>query len=615
MTRQRALLRPLALVVLGLAALAGARAESKNEAAEARMRRDITFIASDECEGRGVTTRGIEKAAAYIVEQFKVAGLKPGGVEGTYFQPFPIRGGVRLEQPNEVVLHGPQGQAIRLKQGEQFQVSGLSGPGKVTAPVVFAGYGATAKGIGYDDFAGVDVAGKVVILVRKTPRPDSRYAPFDGSSAAYHAGLVNKFANAEAHKAAAVVLVNDRDTASREDRLLDFSYATSEGANKVPAIHVRRAVVDEMLRSSTGKSLREWEEDIDRELKPHSVATAWTATVETAVRRNDVTAKNIIGVVEGSGPLANETVVVGAHYDHLGYGEFGSLAPRTQQGKAIHHGADDNGSGTTAVMELARRFGGRKGEARRRLVFMTFSGEERGLLGSAYYVNHPLFPLENTVAMVNLDMVGRLSHDPATKKDKLLIEGSGSAKSFDTLLDQWAAKYGFQMSKKASGFGPSDHASFYGKRVPVIFYWTGLHNDYHRPSDTADKINVVGMAKVVALAEETIDYLSKVEKRPEYVRVGETPSPTIGRARGPRIGIRPAYDDDKEGVLLSGVSENTPASRGGLKEADRIVEVNGKPVRSLEGYMALVAGLKPGEQVDMTVIRAGKRTPVKLKLD
>src|SRR5262245_12344584 len=602
------------LIVLLAGLLPWARAAEK-AAVQERMTRDITFLASDECEGRGVNTKGIELAADHIAEQFKKAGLKPAGVDGTFFQPFTMpasSAGVKAELrgPSSLLLHGPLGLEIELPIGKDFQVAGLSGSGVITGPVVFVGYGATAEKSGYDDYKGVDVAGKVVMILRKVPRAENNEAPFEGGVRGPNAGLSVKAKNAEKHKAAAILFVNDASTRARDgDRLMDFDYtATDEGVN-IPAFQIRRDVADRMLQSGLGKGLTDLEKDIDRTLQPASAElTGWKASVQTSVFRAKLSVKNVVGVLEGAGPLANETVVIGAHYDHLGYMHPGSLL-RDKSKPQIHHGADDNASGTTTLRELARRFGAMENRQGRRLVFVAFTGEESGLYGSAHYVANPVVPLKETVAMVNLDMVGRLSQDKTTGKDKLLVEGSGTAKTFDALLESWAKKYDFKLSKEPSGFGPSDHASFYGKSVPVIFYWTGNHPDYHKPSDTADKINVEGMMKITDLAEETVAYLAEVKERPEYVEIKPKFSPGM-MAGVPRIGIQPAYGEDGDGVLLDGVSEGGPAAKAGLKAGDRILEVAGKPFQGMQGYTPLMAGRPKGQPVEFTVLRDGKKITV-----
>jgi hypothetical protein len=612
------LLRPAVLACLLLTGARLSAAETLSNlrsaaACEARLKKDLSYLASDELEGRGVSTRGIGLAADYVAAEFRAAGLKPAGKGGSYFQPFTMPGAV-LQRPATLELTGPEGQVLELTAGKQFEPMGVSGSGEVRAPVVFVGYGITSKQPDIDDYAGLDVEGKVVIVLRDTPRTDVKDA-FNRMWRSKYRSLTEKMTNAQAHKAAAVLFVNDRDTARDGDDLLTFPFSASGGSllelPDLPALHVRRDVVEKML----GTSLEAVERDIDRDLKPRSCElTGWTAKADVAVwrARNALKLKNVVGVVEGSGKLANETIVIGAHYDHVGYGGTYSLSSSKKM--AIHHGADDNGSGTTALLELARRFGAQQGREGRRLLFIAFSGEESGLLGSEAYCKDPLYPLKETAAMINLDMVGRLRKHPDKDKDLVLVEGSGTAKTFNALLDDLAQKHDFVMTKKASGFGPSDHASFDDKNVPVIFYWTGDHDDYHRPGDTADKINYPGMRKVVELAEDTVARLASVAPRPEYV---EIPAPKMARSYGggPRLGIRPSYSDDGEGVVLGGVSDDGPAYKAGLKKGDRIIEMAGKRVKNLTGYMELLYTQKAGSTIDVTVIRDKEKKVIKVTLE
>jgi hypothetical protein len=584
------------------------------DAVDQRMRKDITFLSSDQCEGRGITTKGINLAADYVAAAFKDAGLKPAETNGSYFQHFTINGPGTLGEPNQLQLRGPLAQVIDLKAGKQFQVMGLSGSGNVTAPLVFVGYGVTATGIAYDDYANLDVAGKVVVIVRKTPRFDNKLLPFDGDLATHHAALVTKLVVADLHKAAAVLFVSDRNLSPKGDNLMAFTYTARGGSSaKIPALHVRRAVIDSMLHSSGGPTLQEIERDIDRDLKPRSFRlTGWTATVQATVKREAIPVKNIVGVLEGAGPLARETVIVGAHYDHLGYGGPGSLS-KDRNKREIHHGADDNGSGTTALIELARRFGKVPKRLGRRLVFIAFSGEETGLLGSSYYCEHPIFPLADTVTMVNLDMVGRLRKEKNSTLDRLEVHGTGTSKAFADLIDKLNEGPHFKMNKQAGGLGPSDHSSFYLKKIPVFFFFTGNHMDYHKPSDTVEKINIAGMHKVTDLVESLINRLTAVPERPQYVAVKGGVSMSRG-AQGPRLGIMPVYgEDEKEGVVVGGVAENGPADKAGLKEGDRIVELAGKPVKDIRVYMVIMATQKKGQVMSVGVLRDGKKMTLKVK--
>lgn len=608
--------RPMVALVCLLSFTALGVPADERSAVEDRLRRDVTFLASDECEGRGIHTKGIDRAADFIAGEFQKAGLKPPAANAGYFQPFTVAGSAKLGGPHTLSLRGPLGQEIELKADAHFRPAGLSAKGQVAAPVVFVGYGVTADNLQYDDYRGVDVAGKIVIMLRKTPRPENAYVPFDGAQVAFHAGLETKLVKADLHKAVAVLFVNDRETARNGDPLMDFGYTAASGSPAgVPVLHVRRSVVEPLIQSAAGRTLSDVEAEIDRTLRPQSVALAgWEAQLDVRVDRTVTPVKNVIGVVEGAGRLAKETVVVGAHYDHLGYGGTrSSLA--TDKTPQIHYGADDNASGTTALLELARRFGGQPPAGdRRRVVFIAFSAEEIGLIGSAHYCKKPLFPLESTTAMLNLDMVGRLRPNPATNRDRLYVEGSGTAKHFDGLLDELAKKHDFELAKSASGHGPSDHASFYTQKIPVIFYWTGNHADYHKPSDTADKINVAGMHKVVRLSEETLLHLATAPERPEYVYL---PPRSMGglRSSGPRLGIVPNYAEDVEGVLLDGVTDGGPAAKAGLKAGDRIVAIGDKPVRNVNSYMVVMAAYKKGQALEVTFLRNGTKTTAKVLLE
>ncbi len=632
-------------LLLALASVQPAYAETPSEA---RMRRDVAILASDEFEGRGVTTHGIHRAAEFISQEFRLAGLKPGGKDGSYFQPFTMKGATQTGV-SRIRLSGPQGQDIVLQQGAHFQPLGMSSPGNVDGPLVFAGYGISTpanapSAQSYDDYQGLDASGKVVVVLRDTPRADNKEASFGGARRREYGSFTRKMQNASKHNAAAILFVNDRDAARDGDELLDFNFlAAGDTPVELPAFHVRRSVLDRLLQSAGGVGLSDVEKDIDGNLRPRSEPlTGWSAHLEANVKRSGIQGKNVIGILDGHGPLAHETVVVGAHYDHLGFGGPGSLASIKKP--AIHHGADDNGSGTAALMELARRFAETPNRTGRRLVFVAFSGEESGLLGSVYYCKDPIVPLAETAAMVNMDMIGRLradtqsrwamvlsllqpqvgvplltfvnAVDPTMKglldsKDRLIVYGTGSAKTFDRLIDQTNARHGFRLKKVASGRGPSDQDSFYVKKVPVFFFFTGEHADYHCPSDTADRINIAGMRRVADLVQDVVAALAQSPDRPEYVRVVEQ---QMARPEGniPRLGIRPDYAHDGEGVMLSGVTDGGAAAKAGLKEGDCIVGLGGKPVKNLQGYMVLLSNHKIGEPVQLEVQRGGQKLTFKV---
>jgi hypothetical protein len=579
-----------------------------NAPTEGRLKADIFYLASKECEGRGPTTGGLDKAADYIANKFKEAGLKPGGKDGSYFQPFTIPGMI-LDGQAKLTLTGPGDKKLELKQGEQFQPMGLAGGGELKdAPLVFAGYGIKSETLKYNDYADLDVRDKVVVVLRDSPRAGKS----DSKAWEQFAAMTKKIQTAEKEGAVGLLLVNDSSTA--DDELIDFKWTSilrGRPASKIPAFQISRKVAD-LLLEKTGKTIAEREAEFVKEVKPASLELkGWTASGDLPSKAGTIPLKNIVGIVEGNGPLANETVVVGAHYDHLGYAAAGGSMARVKK-PVMHNGADDNASGTTAVMELARRFAAQKDRQGRRIVFMTFSGEELGLLGSKHYCEHPLIPLDKTVAMLNLDMVGRMPRDENTGKDKLLVEGNTTSKEWNGLVEKFNEKHGLQLKLDSKGIMPnSDHASFYFKGLPVLFFWTGYHADYHRPTDTPDKINIEGMRKVVNLSTDALTYLATTENPPKYQKTNVVGGG--GRADGPKLGFQPGYLSGKEGVLIEAVVDGKAADKAGLKKGDLIVELAGKPVKGLEEYMAVMATQKAGQEVDIVIIRDDKKQTVKVK--
>jgi hypothetical protein len=592
-----------------------------------RMRKDIFFLAGPECEGRGIDTKGIDKAADYIAETFKAAGLKPAGPDGSYFQPFTFVASAKAGPVQTFTITG-KGETLILADGGRYSPMGFSPASKASGGLVFAGYGITAPNLKYDDYAGLDVAGKVVIVLRKTPRPEKLAdGRFDTTTPAGeespHAALAAKIENAAAHKAAAVVFVTDAATAARQDDLFRFAeHAVGTAPAPFPVLHLKREVLDDLLRKSADTSLTDVEQAIDRDLKPRSVElTGFKADIEVTVSRVEYKVKNVVGYVDGSGPLAGETIVLGAHYDHLGYGQYGSMGGAAARGK-VHYGADDNASGTTGLLELARRYGAQKDRQGRRLVFAAFTAEERGLYGSIHYCKNPPFPLETTVAMLNMDMIGRAKPVPsdwlglAPKQDRLLVYGTGSGDTLEALVDEVGGRHELKISKLAAGTGPSDHDSFYRKKIPVLFFYTGTHDEYHQPTDVPEKINVPGMRKVADLVQDLTDRLASTAAVPKY-QVTRDPwtDPTnprqMARPTGPRLGVRIDYAYEG-GVLLEGVTPGGAAEKAGLKEGDVITEIAGKPVANVGAYMAAMAGQKAGQPVEVTVSRKGQKLTLKV---
>lgn len=630
-----------------------------------RLKQDLKIISSDEYEGRGIGTRGLDMAADYVRREFQAAGLQVDAVNGGAFQPFEVLDKVELGSPNELVFTGPIDVRLPVKLDTDFRPMSVSGSGEINAPLIFAGYGIESKDPAYDDFEGIDVKGKTVVILRRTPQQDKADGLFgSGPRAAFSraAALRTKVSNAQRRGAAAILIVNDAYTGesgladlkekvskakdavvtaaapfseetvnSREketkalsdalthltrlneqvaahdlDPLSDFGSSGTPSPGAIPVFQVKRSTMDIVVFAALGRHLADVEKQIDMTSKPASVVLAnWTAKITANVVPKMAPVKNVIGVLPGQGALADETVVIGAHYDHLGYGGSGSLQTGS---KDIHNGADDNGSGTVSLLELARHFGRSDASSRRRLVFIAFTGEERGLLGSAEYVRTPVFPLESTVAMINLDMVGRL------KDDKLTVYGVGTAKEWEGHVDEAAKTYKLNIIKQPEGFGPSDHSSFYGKQIPVLHLFTGTHAEYHRPGDDWPLINYEGMERIVQFSEQLIEWAAVTTSKPTYVQIQ-------GRAQIERQGSRPYFGSipdfgtNEKGYALQSVAPGSPAEKGGLKGGDIIVKLGSEAIASLEDFDLALRKYSAGQQIDVVVKREGKEVPLKVTLE
>ncbi|MEO6808183.1 MAG: M20/M25/M40 family metallo-hydrolase [Isosphaeraceae bacterium] len=586
--------------------------------AESRLRADVTFLADDAQEGRGPGTKGIETSAAYIADEFARVGLKTAKGADGYFQPFTIPGDHALTDSAALTI-SRKGADKDLKLSPKTGFSSLSSLGATVkdSPLVFAGYGITAKDeklkLDYDDYKGLDVKGKAVLILRNEPQLDDADSPFAGKELTQYAALRSKAVNADEHGAVLALVVNSKaGLRGEDDALAPNGYA---GRLPLPIVMISRETADKILAGADQPTLKELETRIDADLKPESRALEGVSVAaEVALERTPIPVKNVIGVLEGAGPFSNETIVIGAHYDHLGRGGQGSLAPNSQE---IHNGADDNASGTAMVMELARRLAVKAIDPLpRRIVFIAFSGEERGLLGSAHYVKEPLYPLNDTVAMINFDMVGRLND-----KEELTIFGGASSPGLDALVEALGSSQGLAI-KKVVGTGgeffASDHASFYKKDIPVVFAFTGNHAQYHKPADDTELINFAGMAKIADVSELLVLDLARRPARPAFVKLGPGESRSVGAVRngsGSYLGTRPAYgENDTPGVTLDGVSEGSPAEKAGLKGGDTIIRFGGKDVKDIEDFMIGLNAHKPGDEVEVVVRRDGKDVPLKATL-
>ena len=561
----------------------------------------IETLAAPKMEGRATGSPGMQRAAQFIAGEFERVGLAPGGGAGSYFQTFDVVTGVRLGDGNRLRLLGGEGSQEYLVE-QDFSPFSFSDSGQAQGEVVFAGYGITAPEMSYDDYASVDATDKIVLILSGEPRERDPGGPFRRPEAYRYTEVRYKILNAREHGARGVLLVTNPVAHEGEpEHLFAIRGITSSSQSGILAVNAIRRVADAILAGS-GRSVRELQLDIDRDLRPRSFLVAGrSAELNVQLIREHGQAWNVIGLLRGADPvLANQAIVVGAHYDHLGHGGETSLAP-ARFGE-VHPGADDNASGVAGVIGLARMFAA-GGGARRTIIFVAFAGEEMGLLGSAQYVREPVVSLDRTVAMLNMDMIGRL------RSEKLYVFGVDTGKEFRDDLAAANRGVGLQMQFSGDGYGPSDHTPFYAKDRPVLFFFTGPHEDYHRPSDTADKINAPGLARITRLVAGVLRHVADADAPVTFARV-ERSSLRQGRGSGtgygPYFGVIPEFGGSEEGVKLGGVRAGSPAEKGGLQSGDLIVQFDGKLVKNLEDFVFVLRGKRAGDRVEVVYRRGAE---------
>ena len=575
----------------------------------------VKFLASEDLEGRGNGSPGLEDAAEYIATKFREAGLEPAGDNGTFFQRFEMTTGLSVDPGNSVTLNSGRS-AVRFDVGRDYEIVSTSGEQTSTpetVPIVFAGYGISAPALRYDDYTGVDAAGKAVLVFTHEPQEHDARSPFEGQTNTAHSSVMRKVEVARKNGAKAILLVDDtnhRPSAERFRRWLREPQAEDFG---IPVYFLSRDQVQRAL--GTRLNLEATSNEIDRDFSPKSrpLADLTVNVVErtTRVRRP---VRNVIGTLQGTDPtLQSEAVIVGAHYDHLGRSGRFSMSQNTNG--QIHHGADDNASGTAAVIEMAKAATEARQEFRRSLVFMTFAGEEHGLLGSSYYVNHPTLPLDRTVAMINLDMVGRAG-------GRIMVDGLGNAPSIEDDLQaaESASPLKLRALRGGPGAGASDDATFLLRKIPSINFFSGFHSDYHRPSDTWEKIDAAGGAGVADLALALARQLANRAQRPPFVETVQEQNPhstgNVGAVSGygPYFGSVPDFANEGQGVKFAEVRSGSPAAKAGLRSGDVMITFAGMPIKTLYDFTFALREKKPGDRVDVVVLRDGKEVKASVEL-
>jgi len=562
----------------------------------------VKFLADDDLKGRLPGTEGILEAGEYIAEEFRRLGLKPVGHDKTYFQNFSLPRGFEAKPDTSCIAIKSRRQ-VKFKFKKEIHPLPSSRAGEAEGQAVFAGYGISAPDLEYDDYKDIDASGKIVIVLRGVPNTKSKKSPFKNSRAVRrYASFKAKQDTAAGMGAKGLIVVNDPvNFGSKSKDILTTTGSDNQGT--IPALHMTYRAAKRMV-SDTGLSLSSQQKQIDSRSKPKSKElTKLSLKINASLEIKTLKVRNIVGLLESkANDRKDEVIVVGAHFDHIGLGEYGSLGGSKAKGK-VHNGADDNASGTAGVMEIAGYLKERENELKRNILFICFTAEEMGLLGSKHYVDSPIIPLEKTAAMINLDMISYLA-----KMKSLQILGVGTSPCFQKLIKESNRNYRIKTKEiKGAGRGGSDHYPFYQKSLPVLFFITGLHSNYHRPEDDWKLLDKRGFEKVVRLAGDITYSLAMLDAKPVF-----TPASGGSFSSGPFLGV--SVETVERGVYVSDVAKGSPAQKGGLKKGDRLIEVEDKEITSISIFYGIWAQVKPGTRVTFIVRRNGRTKTIKVTL-
>ena len=589
----------------------GTQAHDASTPTKISIQQRVEFLASDELEGRMTGSEGAKRAAEHIKTQFRKLNLKPIGDEGSYFQEFEFTAGRRIiAEENRFHLtrqmHGAE-QVMEFSVERDFQPLSFSRNGVVEGEVVFVGYGLTVPGElgeGYDAYTGLDVKDKIVVALRYVPEgvePERR------QELNRYAGLRYKAMQAREQGAKAFLVVAGPNSPNA-GKLIPLDFDSSLADSGIVAASISDTVANALFALSD-KNLKDVQSGLDVE-NPHFLGQfplpGVKVKIVVSVEKVKKTDQNVVALLPPPG-LTDDTeyVIVGAHYDHIGHGEIGSLARKGEEGQ-IHNGADDNASGTAVVLELAatlsEAYQKYPEKFRRGIIFALWSGEELGLIGSTHFVNDPIIPLEKVAAYINFDMVGRL------RENKLILQGVGSSSVWTKLIEKRNIPIGFNLTLQEDPYLPTDVTAFYPKEVPVLSFFTGGHEDYNRPTDDPETLNFNGIERISDFAHGIVLDLISADERPEYVRVERSQSEEGSRdTLRAYLGTIPDYTTEGTGVKLSGVRAEGPADKAGLKGGDVIVEFGGQKITNIYDYTYALDAVKIGEPVEVVVLREGKR--------
>ncbi|MBG83209.1 MAG: hypothetical protein CMJ40_01540 [Phycisphaerae bacterium] len=578
----------------------------------------VNTLANPWMEGRQPGTRGDDLATEYMEFYMKKAGMEPAFVsedgEPSWRQPFRFQVS-RRAQPPKLESASVQDGTRELVRGKDFNVLANSGNGTVTGPMTFVGYAIEDGVNGYDSFGDDDdLTGRIAVMLRYEPLDSSGISRWADENFSSYSGIQNKMQALINRNAAGIIMVTPPKAIDARSGLETLqSSAGYRPRAEIPVVHMSPKQVDGLLKKAhpDGLGLAEMRKAADRDkLDTYDLEDDELLTISTSLKSSGIETRNVAGILPGSGDLADEWLVIGGHYDHLGTGYVGS---RSRGNNDYHNGADDNASGIASILVLADRLSqtaDMNDADRRSVLFIGFGAEEAGLHGSDFFVENPPIDLDSVTCMLNFDMMGRLG------KNGLQLLGTGTAEEFDEMLPRLVSETTMVVNATPSGTGPSDHTNFYNKDVPVLFFFSGVTDEYHTPDDEAWTVNPEGAIAIVDLAE---DLAEELITRDELLTFRESTEGSPRRRTGSsvRLGVMPGYGADVEkGVMIQAVSENTAAEEAGIQAGDILMSWNSEAIDGPGGLMNFLRDAKPGDEAEVVLLRNGmtmKTVTVKLR--
>ena len=583
------------ILLVGFVLIISRSDTSSSEITEDEIMGHIRYLSHENRGGRLPGTRGSKDVIAYLIKSLKSYGVRPAFGK-SYTQPFNIQTGIQLGPLNNVIIN----KDTLVVQTDYLPLF-FSASGNFSGEVVFAGYGfqINEKELKWNDYEGIDVEDKWVIVMRHSPernQPHSIYAP--------HSPLHKKMIVAKDNGAKGIIFVSQIE----DEELYPLKYVSGFKNNEAPAIILSKNKANQIFER-VGWSTKKIQDEMNQTLKPLNFQLGIlnfdaTINLEPVIKKG----ANVVGEIRSRNrQYRDEYILIGAHFDHIGMGGVGS-GSRLPNEYQVHPGADDNASGTAGSLELAQKLSSNINNLKRSVLFVGFDAEEKGLLGSKHFIESSPVKIENITTMINMDMIGRMSDSSYT------VGGVGTSPLFEHLLDSLKQGRPFNLVMNKPGFGPSDHATFYTKDIPVLFFFSGVHDEYHTPADTWQLINLQGEKHILDYIYDLTYYLSRAPKRPAFQKAG----PKEGQMGAPKkfkvsFGIVPSYSSTEKGLEVDGVSrEDGPAAKAGIIKGDVIKAINEKPVNDIYEYMDRLSTLKKGMTVPVLIKREDKEIVLKV---